>query len=73
LTLSIQTKDREGESIETKYTEQLPCDVRQSMDKIRGSGCYLAKSRINGVSGNGLELHCHKIACEVGFYHNITH
>tara|TARA_B110000259_G_C13878287_1_gene347761 strand:+ start:164 stop:343 length:180 start_codon:yes stop_codon:yes gene_type:complete len=58
LTLAIQAKDRAGKSIGNAYTEQLPCDVRQSMDKIRGSGCYLAKRRVNGGSGNEIELDC---------------
>jgi hypothetical protein len=60
LTLTAETKYREKKMIGTTYTEKLPRDVRQGMDKITQNDCYLIKRRINGVTGNGLELDCHK-------------
>jgi hypothetical protein len=30
------------------------------MDKTTQNDCYLIKRRVNGVTGNGLELDCHK-------------
>jgi hypothetical protein len=67
LTLYAEAKYSERKMIGTTYTLKLRRDVRQGLDEsLEGDYC-LIKRRINGVSGNGLELSCSKLAFEVYF------